>query len=70
MMMLFSGAVRLTLTLNMMALCGFMMCLFLGCDNVRMAGATLPYFNGYEKSYIFIHSFFIGLLSYLFFIFI
>lgn len=39
------GAVQLTLILNLSASTGFGLLLFLGCDNVKMAGATTPYFN-------------------------
>ena len=36
---------QMTIIFNIMALFGFTVLIFLGCDNVRMAGATLPYFN-------------------------
>ncbi|XP_064651838.1 solute carrier organic anion transporter family member 5A1-like [Lineus longissimus] len=40
------GAVQLSLILNGSAGMGFMFLFFLGCDNMRLAGATLPYLNG------------------------
>ncbi len=40
-----AGAMQMTIIFNIMALFGFTVLIFLGCDNVKMAGATLPYFN-------------------------
>ena len=40
-----TGAVQLTLVLNLSASMGFGLLLFLGCGNVKMAGATMPYLN-------------------------
>ena len=42
---LFPGALQFVLGLNCLAVCGFGIFFFLGCDNQRIAGATLPYFN-------------------------
>ncbi|XP_076456638.1 solute carrier organic anion transporter family member 5A1-like [Babylonia areolata] len=39
------GALQFVLGLNCLAVCGFGIFFFLGCDNQRLAGATLPYFN-------------------------
>ncbi|ESO83194.1 hypothetical protein LOTGIDRAFT_92173, partial [Lottia gigantea] len=39
------GAIQLTLALNLLALFGFTFFFFLGCENLKIAGATLPYFN-------------------------
>lgn len=39
------GAIQFVLGLNCLAVCGFVIFFFLGCDNQRIAGATLPYFN-------------------------
>ena len=40
-----AGALQFVLGLNGLALCGFGIFFFLGCNNRRIAGATLPYFN-------------------------
>ena len=39
------GALQLTLTLNFVALATCGVFFMLGCDNVKMAGATRPYLN-------------------------
>ncbi|XP_050389881.1 solute carrier organic anion transporter family member 5A1 [Patella vulgata] len=39
------GAIQLALALNVLALFGFTFFFFLGCENLKIAGATLPYFN-------------------------
>nr|KAG5698557.1 hypothetical protein BaRGS_027068 [Batillaria attramentaria] len=39
------GALQFVLALNCLAIGGFGIFFFLGCDNHRIAGATLPYFN-------------------------
>lgn len=39
------GAIQFVLGLNSLAICGLGIFFFLGCDNQRIAGATLPYFN-------------------------
>ena len=40
-----TDAVQMMLGLNFLGALGFSLLIFLGCDNVKMAGATLPYFN-------------------------
>ena len=40
-----AGAAQLTLMFNLISLCGFGLIFCLGCDNPKMAGATLPYYN-------------------------
>ncbi|XP_041361891.1 solute carrier organic anion transporter family member 5A1-like [Gigantopelta aegis] len=39
------GALQLILLLNVLALGGYTFFFFLGCDNLKIAGATFPYFN-------------------------
>ncbi|XP_074656314.1 solute carrier organic anion transporter family member 5A1-like [Tubulanus polymorphus] len=39
------GGIQLTLLLNVLSLMGFSVLFFLGCDNMKLAGATLPYYN-------------------------
>ncbi|KAK7091377.1 solute carrier organic anion transporter family member 5A1-like [Littorina saxatilis] len=39
------GALQFVLGLNFLAVMGFVIFFFMGCDNQRIAGATLPYFN-------------------------
>ncbi|CAG5122707.1 unnamed protein product, partial [Candidula unifasciata] len=39
------GAIKFVLLLNTLALCGFSFFFYMGCDNVRIAGANFPYFN-------------------------
>lgn len=39
------GAIQMTLILDILALGGYTMLFFLGCDNLKIAGATFPYFN-------------------------
>ena len=45
-----TGAIKLALVLDALALCGFVLFLVLGCDNVKMAGATFPY-HAYVNRY-------------------
>ncbi|KAL3892149.1 hypothetical protein ACJMK2_004386 [Sinanodonta woodiana] len=40
------GAIQLALILDLVALLGCTFFFFLGCDNLKIAGATFPYFNG------------------------
>ena len=44
---IFSGAIQLTIVLDGLALLGCVFFFFLGCDNLKIAGATFPYFNRY-----------------------
>ncbi|GAB1599393.1 solute carrier organic anion transporter family member 5A1-like [Argonauta hians] len=39
------GAIQMTLILDIIALSGYILFFFLGCDNLKIAGATFPYFN-------------------------
>ncbi|CAG5133316.1 unnamed protein product, partial [Candidula unifasciata] len=39
------GAIQFVLLLNTLALCGFSFFFYMGCDNVKIAGANFPYFN-------------------------
>lgn len=39
------GAIQLTILLDLLALIGCVFFFFLGCDNLKIAGATFPYFN-------------------------
>ncbi|XP_029640892.1 solute carrier organic anion transporter family member 5A1 [Octopus sinensis] len=39
------GAIQMTLILDILALSGYILFFFLGCDNLKIAGATFPYFN-------------------------
>ncbi|GFR75414.1 solute carrier organic anion transporter family member [Elysia marginata] len=39
------GAIQFVLLLNTAALCGFSFFFFMGCDNLKIAGANFPYFN-------------------------
>ncbi|XP_023293331.2 solute carrier organic anion transporter family member 4C1 isoform X2 [Lucilia cuprina] len=39
------GAVTFVLISNVICLCLFAMLFFLGCDNLKMAGTTMPYYN-------------------------
>ena len=48
------GAVKMMLALDVLGIFGFSCLIFLGCDNVKMAGATLPYFNRYTLLNIFL----------------
>ena len=50
-----AGALQFVLGLNGLALCGFGIFFFLGCDNQRIAGATLPYFNRPVTPFFLIH---------------
>jgi organic anion transporter 3A len=43
-----AGAAQLTLALNVVALTGYGLFFILGCENLQMAGATVPYHNRYE----------------------
>ncbi|KAJ8305036.1 hypothetical protein KUTeg_017412 [Tegillarca granosa] len=45
-----SGAIQLTLLLDGLALVGFILFLVLGCDNLKIAGATFPYHAYYNSS--------------------
>lgn len=42
------GAIQFVLFFNLLCMGLYTLLYFLGCDNVRMAGATLPYFNNSE----------------------
>ena len=44
---LFVGAIQLTLVMNLIALASFGVFFCLGCDNVRIAGVTEAYHNGF-----------------------
>lgn len=39
------GAVQFVLASNVICLCCYTFLFFLGCDNLKMAGTTIPYFN-------------------------
>ncbi|GFO38515.1 solute carrier organic anion transporter family member [Plakobranchus ocellatus] len=39
------GAIQFVLLLNTAALCGFSFFFFMGCNNLKIAGANFPYFN-------------------------
>ncbi|EEC17409.1 organic anion transporter, putative, partial [Ixodes scapularis] len=41
----FTGAIQFVLFFNLLCMGLYTLLYFLGCDNIRMAGATLPYFN-------------------------
>ncbi|XP_053381790.1 solute carrier organic anion transporter family member 5A1-like [Mercenaria mercenaria] len=41
------GAIQLTILLDLLALIGCGFFFFLGCENLKIAGATFPYFNRY-----------------------
>ncbi|XP_024222372.1 solute carrier organic anion transporter family member 3A1 isoform X2 [Bombus vosnesenskii] len=43
------GAVQFVLVSNMICLVCYGLLFFLGCDNVKMAGTTIPYFNSSTK---------------------
>ena len=43
-----SGAVGLVLFFNILCLCCYALLFFFGCDNVKMAGATEPYFSAHR----------------------
>ncbi|XP_022253104.1 solute carrier organic anion transporter family member 5A1-like [Limulus polyphemus] len=42
------GAIQFVMFFNILSMGLFIVLYFLGCDNIRMAGATLPYFNNTE----------------------
>ncbi|XP_067138869.1 solute carrier organic anion transporter family member 3A1 [Centruroides vittatus] len=42
------GAIQFVLFFNLVCMGLYTLLYFLGCDNIRMAGATLPYFNNTE----------------------
>lgn len=42
------GAIQFVMLFNILSLGLYTVLYFLGCDNIRMAGATLPYFNNTE----------------------
>ncbi|XP_015110439.1 solute carrier organic anion transporter family member 5A1 [Diachasma alloeum] len=44
------GAVQFVLVSNVVCLMCYILLFFLGCDNVRMAGTTIPYFNSSTKA--------------------
>ncbi|XP_071442039.1 solute carrier organic anion transporter family member 3A1 [Hetaerina americana] len=44
------GAVQFVLVSNSICLACYTLLFFLGCDNVKMAGTTIPYFNSSGKS--------------------
>jgi len=51
-----AGAIQLTILLDALALIGCGFFFFLGCDNLKIAGATFPYFNRYVGKQICIFS--------------
>ena len=42
---------QLVLFFNVICLACYALLFVFGCDNVKMAGATMPYFNSGENSY-------------------
>jgi solute carrier organic anion transporter family, member 3A len=45
------GLVQFVLFSNVVCLSLYALLFFLGCDNVKMAGTTMPYFNRYARPY-------------------
>lgn len=43
------GAVQFVLVSNVVCLSCYTLLFFLGCDNLKMAGTTIPYYNRYVQ---------------------
>lgn len=49
----FLGAMQFVMVFNATCLALYVLVFFLGCDNVKMAGTTIPYYGRYYKSFQF-----------------